>query len=68
MTDAGEKLLTLRDMCDRLQCSRTTVWRLVNERGLRAVRCGGLVRVRESDLDAWLAKHTTETNGLEKQA
>jgi excisionase family DNA binding protein len=54
---AGEKLLTLRDLCARLQCSRTTAWRLINERGLRAVKCGGLVRVRESDLAAWIEKH-----------
>jgi excisionase family DNA binding protein len=59
----AERYLTLRDLCARLQCSRTTAWRLVNERGLRCVRIGGLVRVKESDLAAWIEKHSTAGNG-----
>jgi len=55
----AERYLTLRDLCERLQCSRTTAWRLITERGLRCVRSGGLVRVKESDLAAWIEKNCT---------
>ena len=59
----AERYLTLRDLCARLQCSRTTAWRLINERGLKCVRIGGLVRVKESDLAAWIEKHTQGSDG-----
>lgn len=58
MSVAGEKLLTLQQVRELLQCSRSTAWRLVAERGLRVVRCAGLVRVREGDLAEWLEKHS----------
>ena len=67
MNAAGDKFLTMTDVGQRLQCSRTTVWRLVNERGLRVIRSGGLVRVRESDLDGWLAKHSTGGETVKQQ-
>ena len=60
----AERYLTLRDLCERLQCSRTTAWRLISERGLRAVRCGRLVRVQEKDLQEWIDRHST-SNGTE---
>jgi len=69
MLARAERYLTIRDLCERLQCSRTTAWRLISERGLRAVRCGGLLRVRESDLLAWIEQHTqgsdSQGNGSE---
>lgn len=61
----AERYLTIRDLCERLQCSRTTAWRLISERGLRCVRSGGLVRVKESDLSLWIEKNTTVGNGTD---
>ncbi len=59
-TDA---LLTLRQGREWLQVSRSTFWKLVNEHGLPVVRIAGLVRVRERDLEAWIARHTTSNIG-----
>jgi len=61
----AERYLTIRDLCERLQCSRTTAWRLIAERGLRCCRSGGLVRVKESDLAAWIEKNSTVGNGAD---
>ena len=62
------QLLTLAQVSSRLQVSRTTTWRLVNERGMRCVRIGSSVRVREADLAAWLEKHTTGNGDSESSA
>jgi len=69
MTAANERLLTLKDVCGRLQISGVTAWRLHAERGMRVVRIGRSVRVRESDLQAWLEKNTSGgDNGAEGTA
>ncbi len=59
----NEQLMTLKQVGDRLQASRTSIWRAIHERGLRCVRIGGLVRVKETDLAAWIEKHSTAVNG-----
>jgi len=55
----GERLLTLKDVCARLQISSVTAWRLYAERGLRVVKIGRAVRVRPEDLQAWLERNST---------
>lgn len=59
----AERLLTIQDVCDRLNVSRTTVWRLMHEHGLRVIRVGGIRRVREHDLVVWLERHCASGNG-----
>ncbi len=59
----AERFLTIKDVCNRLNVSRTTVWRFMNEHGLRVIRVGGIRRVREHDLVAWLEQHCTSGNG-----
>jgi len=59
----AERFLTIQEVCDRLNVSRTTVWRLMNEHGLRAIRVGGLRRIRGHDLEVWLERHCTSANG-----
>ena len=54
----GETFLTIDDIRDRLKCSRTTAWRLINERGLKALRSGGIVRVAESELTRWIERNS----------
>jgi excisionase family DNA binding protein len=69
MMPASERLLTLKDVCGRLQISGVTAWRLHAERGLKVIRIGRAVRVRESDLEAWLEKNTSGgDNGAEGTA
>jgi excisionase family DNA binding protein len=50
-------LLTIKQACDFLKVSRSTFWKLRAEHGLPVVRAGGIVRVRERDLTAWIEKH-----------
>ena len=59
----SDGLLTLAQLRERLRCSRSTVWKLIHEYNLPIVRVGGLVRVRERDLQAWLQRHTTGGSG-----
>jgi excisionase family DNA binding protein len=48
--------LRLKEVQKILGVSRATLYRLTHERGLRTIRCGGLVRIRQADLDAWSKK------------
>lgn len=59
-TNQKEHLITPRQLCERLQISRVTGWKLVAERGLRCIKIGRSVRIRESDLEAWLERNTRE--------
>ena len=54
----SQKFLTIQEVCDRLNLSRTTVWRIMNQHGLTFVRIGGARRIREQDLESWLEQHT----------
>jgi excisionase family DNA binding protein len=58
-----ERLLTLQEIQRAANVSRVTVYRWTHERGLRTIRVGGCVRVRESDWLTWLAEHSTDSNG-----
>jgi excisionase family DNA binding protein len=62
MSATGETLLTLAQVGERLQVGRTSVHRIIAEGGLRRVKFGKIVRVRETDLQAWLEKHASESN------
>jgi excisionase family DNA binding protein len=58
-----ERFLTLAEVRQRLAISKMTLWRWRQERGLREVRVGGCVRVRESDLEAFLNRHEQGGDG-----
>lgn len=58
MTD---RFLKLGEVGQMFGVSRSTVWRWHAERGLKVVTIGGVTRVRERDLQAFLERH--ETNG-----
>ena len=52
-----ERFLKLKDVQCRFGVSRSTVWRWHAERGLRVVSVGGVTRIRESDLQAFVERH-----------
>jgi excisionase family DNA binding protein len=56
----GTRLLRLEDISDRLSISRSMAWKLIATDQLRAVRIGRAVRVRASDLEAYLADPARE--------
>jgi excisionase family DNA binding protein len=51
----GEVFYTLTAVCQMLSISR--LWRMCKN-GLRAVRIGGVVRIRKSALDRYLGDHS----------
>ncbi len=54
---SNDCFLELKEVQDLFGVSRSTIWRWQAERGLKVVRVGGVVRVRESDLKAFLQRH-----------
>ena len=59
-----ERFLKLKDVQSKFGVSRSTVWRWHAERGLRVVSVGGVTRIRESDLEAFVERHLkTAGNG-----
>ena len=55
----ADRFLNLKDVQAMLGVSRSTVWRWIAEHGLKVVRVGGTVRIRESDLEAFIHRHET---------
>ena len=53
----SERFLTLAEVRTSLKVSRSTIWRWQAERGLRVVKIGEIVRIRERDLQDFLNKH-----------
>lgn len=49
------RLLTAEDVAGILQVPKASVYELIRLKRLPAVRIGGLVRVPEEDLRAWIA-------------
>ena len=54
------RFLTVAEVADLIRVSTMTVYRLIKASDLPAVRVGKSYRVREDDLDAWLAKQYTQ--------
>jgi predicted DNA-binding transcriptional regulator AlpA len=61
-------LLTLAEVRTYCRIGRTTLWRWINEQGLRTVSVLGIKRVRRRDLDEFLGRHSHETLGQTLQA
>jgi len=55
----SDRFLTLKEVRDMLAVSRATLWRWTAEHGLKVVRVGGVTRIRESELQAFLRRHET---------
>jgi len=54
-TTAPERVLRVREVARHLDCEEDTVYRLIRENRLRAVRIGRLIRVPESALADFIA-------------
>jgi excisionase family DNA binding protein len=62
LDSSSQKFLTIQEVCGRLNLSRTTIWRLMNQHGLCFVRIGGTRRIRARDLETWLERHSVNLN------
>jgi excisionase family DNA binding protein len=57
----SDRLLTARQVADRLALTPETILRWTRRRDLPAFKLpGGAIRYREADLDAWLREHATQ--------
>ena len=54
------RLLTVNEVADLLRVSRMTVYRLIKEGQLKALRVGRSYRLREDDVDEYLSARYTE--------
>jgi len=63
-TEIRGRLLDAREVAERLNVSKPTVYRLINRGALPAVqyRVGGSLRVPEIDLEMWLAAMRKDTD------
>ena len=50
MLPNGDRLLTIKEACKVLNCSRSLIWRLRATGQLPYIQLNGGVRIRESDL------------------
>ena len=57
---ARARFLTVNEVADQLRISTMTVYRLIKNGDLPAVRIGKSYRLREDDVDAYLAKQYTQ--------
>jgi excisionase family DNA binding protein len=53
----SERFLKLSEVRQILGVSRATLWRWTAERGLKVVKVGDVVRIRETDLHAFVKRH-----------
>jgi hypothetical protein len=52
------RIWKLNEIQNEFHVSRATVWRWRNNFGLKVVQIGGVVRVKDSDLQEFLTRHT----------
>jgi len=55
-----EKLLTIDDLADYFQVSKKTVYRLLQQKRLPAVRIARQWRFRAEDIDRWLEQKQSD--------
>ena len=59
-TPAKPRFLTVAEVAALMRVSTMTVYRLIKSEQLASVRVGKSYRIREDDVDAYLAKRYTE--------
>jgi excisionase family DNA binding protein len=57
---AGSRFLTVAEVAGLMRVSTMTVYRLIRAGELASVRVGRSYRIREDDVDAYLARRYTE--------
>lgn len=60
---AGDRLLTVAEVAATLRVSNMTVYRLIKNGDLPALRVGKNYRIRESDVDAYLGERSVQVEG-----
>ena len=60
---AGDRLLTVAEVAATMRVSNMTVYRLIKNGDLPALRVGKNYRIRESDLDGYLSEQSVPVEG-----
>jgi len=58
-----DQLLTVGEVCDAMRVSNMTVYRLIKNGDLPALRVGKNYRIRESDVDVFLSDRSVQVEG-----
>ena len=59
----GDRLLTVGEVAATMRVSNMTVYRLIKSGDLAALRVGKNYRIRESDVDRYLATRSVKVEG-----
>jgi excisionase family DNA binding protein len=59
----GDRLLTVAEVAATMRVSNMTVYRLIKSGDLAALRVGKNYRIRESDVDRYLATRSVHVEG-----
>jgi excisionase family DNA binding protein len=57
----GDRLLTVGEVADAMRVSNMTIYRLIKSGQLAAIRVGKNYRIRESDVNRFLAERSVRT-------
>jgi excisionase family DNA binding protein len=60
---AGDRLLTVAEVAGTMRVSNMTVYRLIKNGDLPALRVGKNYRIRESDVDVFLSNRSVQVEG-----
>ena len=60
---ATKGYLNIKEVCQHLGLSRTTIYRLMSEGQIKYVKFGGATRFNAQDLQAFTALHKKQVNG-----
>jgi len=61
--EAGDRLLTVAEVAATMRVSNMTVYRLIKNGDLPALRVGKNYRIRESDVDVFLSDRSVQVEG-----
>jgi excisionase family DNA binding protein len=57
----GDRLLTVGEVADAMRVSNMTIYRLIKSGQLAAIRVGKNYRIREADVNRYLAERSVRT-------
>ena len=58
----NERLNTIPQTCDRLQCGRSTIYALIKDGQLRPIKLGKLTRIPDSEIDRYIRSLKTDVS------
>jgi excisionase family DNA binding protein len=61
--EAGDRLLTVAEVAATMRVSNMTVYRLIKNGDLKALRVGKNYRIRESDVESYLSERSVQVEG-----